>query len=106
MDFRSFWNLPKNQIYDTDARQDDGLMIQEFGGRASSGSGGIAGTETHDDAAEDVGEGKMGNASIRISNSGNLPSTADKPSNWGTMTKGQRKSWYKTKRKRQRSENQ
>ena len=89
-----------------DARVSDAQRIQEFGGRASSGSGGIAGTETHDDAAEDVGEGKMGNASIRLSNSGNLPSTADKPSNWGTMTKGQRKSWYKTKRKRQRSENQ
>ena len=66
MDFRSFWNLPKNQIYDTDARQDDGLMIQEFGGRASSGSGGITGTVARGDAAEDVG--------ARIDDDGNIMS--------------------------------
>ena len=49
-----------------DARVSDVQRIQEFGGRASSSSGGITGTVARGDAAEDVG--------ARIDDDGNIAS--------------------------------
>ena len=83
-----------------DVRVSNVQGVQGFGSRVSNGSGGIAGTVVQNGgAAEDV-------VSVSLERKGDKSFTtplAEKPSNWGEMSKTQRRNWLRDRDKKLRS---